>query len=445
MPSTDGPHRHRRLLGRRRFLAVCGATVVAGCGAGDEDTTTATTEPHTTTTQATTTGTTTETTTTTRESFPGTWPGYGYDLANTGYNAESGAVGSDARRWSTFVEGYYTLPAPAVSATGVYIGSRHRLFGLLRSDGTTVWDVDMGSQTDLYTHLFTPTVQDGVVYGVARDLAGADSGSDVPGTVAAIDERSGTIEWRVAPYVSGSPTVVDGLVVYPTSTATTGGIEARSVTDGGQVWRYAFGDRGSAFGAPAYADGTVYATGSVDTGTRRRGRLAALEHGSGDQRWTVAIDDPVTAAPVVAGQAVIVADDAGTVYSVDRSDRTERWSVSVGESVYARPAVTPDRVFAISRGTLTAIDRSDGAVAWTAPIGSSHFSTVSVAGETVYVGGPTLYAYNVADGSAAWSREIPGYAGAYGGPVVVDGDLFVGACVKQDPGDLYDNFVYRLG
>jgi len=439
MPAQDGPRRPS--IDRRRFLALCGAAALAGCSAADDGTPSTTTTSTTTTTTET---TRTERTTTARPSFSGTWPGYGYDLANTGYNTESPALSGDAGRWSTFVEGYRTLPAPAVSESGVYIGSAHKLFGFVRANGDTAWDVDMGRTADRFTHKFTPTVRDGVVYGVARDLAGADSGSDRPGTLVAVDEMSGAIRWRKEPYVSGSPTVVDDLVVYPTSTVTSGAIEARHTTDGSLAWRDPFGDPSGSFGAPAYADGVLYATATIGDRDPRTGRVVALDPATGDRRWTRDVDGGANSAPVVAGDAVIFADDRGTVHSIDRSDRTERWRVSVGDSVYATPAVTPDRVFAISGGTLSAIDRGAGAVTWTAPIGASHFSSVSVVADTVIVGGPTLYAYDRATGDPQLTRAIPGYAGAYGGPVVVDGAMFIGACVKQEAGDLYDNFVYKL-
>lgn len=440
MPAQDGGPRSS--IDRRRFLAACGLAALAGCSAADDgDSSTTTTTTTSTTSEPT---ERTDRTTTARPSFSGTWPGYGYDLASTGYNTESPALSGDASRWSTFVEGYRTLPAPAVSETGVYIGSAHKLFGFVRADGTIAWDIDMGQASDRFTHMFTPTVEDGVVYGVARDLAGADSGSDRRGTLVAVDELSGATEWRVEPYVSGSPTVVDDLVVYPTSTVTGGAIEARRITDGGREWRTAFESPSGAFGSPAYADGVLYATATIGDRDPRSGRVLALDPTTGQTRWTRDVEGGANSAPVVADGAVVFADDRGTVHSIDRADQTTRWRVSVGDNVYATPAVTPDRVFAISGGTLSAIDRGTGEIDWTAPIGASHFSSVSVIADTVIVGGPTLYAYDRATGTAQLTREIPGYAGAYGGPVVVDGELFIGACIKQDAGDLYDNFVYKL-
>lgn len=439
MPSSDrSPTRGRQRLDRRRFLAVCGLAAVAGCGGSPGEETT-TDRPTTTTSTTTSTATTsrTERTTTDRRSFSGTWPGYGYDLANTGHNTETTALDRDSVRWSKYVDGWRTLPAPAVSSTGIYIGSEHKLFGIVRSNGFGAWEEDLGA----FTHQFTPTVDDGVVYGVARGIVGARTGSPYRGTVVAIDEVSGEVLWRESPYVSGSPTVVDGLVMYPTSRTATGGVEARSVTDGRTEWRYEFGDDSGSYGAPAYHDGVVYATGSI---AGDRGRVAAITPEGGEEQWTYDIDTGIDRAPVVSEGAVVFADTDGSLHSVGIAEQRRHWVVPVGDGIFSRPAVTSERVFAVSRGTLTAVDRGSGTVDWTAPIGSSHFSTVSVADGVVYVGGPTLYAYNTGDGSLQWKRDIPGYAGAYGGPVVVNAEMFLGACVKQQSGDLYNNFVYKL-
>lgn len=427
-----------RTTGRRTFLALCAAGVLAGCSGnpGTEDADTPTTsDPATTTAERT-------KTEIPREAQPGSWSAFGYDETNCGYNPDSDAVPKTEQSWSSFVPGYYTLPTPAVSDIGVYMGSKASIFAMDRKTGLKVWE----KRLTPYTHMFTPTTHDGTLFGVARGLAGADSGSSIPGTITAVDERSGETLWSQQAMVSSSPTVYEESLFHAAAGRNSGSIVARSTGDGTEQWTVELAPEGSAgsFGAPAIIDDTVYATGWVNTGGDSKGVLLALDPEDGSERWRHEVPETINGSPVVDEESVVLPGSLGTVYSVSIADQTTRWSQSVGDGIYARPTLGPNHVYTVTEGTLTALDRDSGTPNWTAPVGESHFSEIAVAGGSVFVGGDVLYSYEIGQGELRWKKEVPGYAGAWGGPAVVNGDMYVGVCIKEEAGSLYDNYVYYL-
>lgn len=430
----------KRAIDRRAFLALCGTAAVAGCGGAPGSS-----DPSTTNGAETTTDATTQRPTQTevpREARPGSWSSFGYDASNAGHNRDSGAVPKSEESWSTFVPGYFTLPTPAVSNIGVYMGSKSSMFAMDRATGFQVWSERLGP----YTHTFTPAIADETVYAVSRGLAGADSGSNTLGTIVAVDERTGAADWRTRALISSSPTVADDTLYHAAAGRTTAAIVARSTADGSETWRFSLADGGTAgaFGTPAVVDGTVYATGWIATDDGSDGVLYALDPATGEERWRQTVPETLNIAPIVGGGMIVLAGADGTVYAVSIDDEEVVWTRSVGDGVYARPAIGPEHVYTVTEGTLTALETTDGSVDWTAPVGESHFSEIAVAGGGVFVGGNVLYAYNAADGSERWHREVPGYAGAWGGPAIVDGDMYVGVCIKPEAGDLYDNYVYYM-
>jgi outer membrane protein assembly factor BamB len=434
MPSPERP------TNRRAFLAMCGAAAVAGCGGTPGDSESTTSEaPQSTTGETTQRPTQTEVP---RESRPGSWSSFGYDASNAGHNRESAPVPQTEESWSTFVPGYFTLPTPAVSNIGVYMGSKSSMFAMDRTTGFQVWSERLGP----YTHTFTPAVANETVYAVSRGLAGADSGSNTPGTIVAVDERTGASDWRTRALVSSSPTVADGKLYHAAAARTSAAIVARSTADGTEQWRFSLADGGTAgaFGTPAVLDGTVYATGWIATDDGSDGVLYALDPATGDEHWRQTVPETLSISPIVGEDTAVLAGADGTVYAVSLADQEVVWTRSVGDGVYARPAIGPEHVYTVTEGTLTALEKADGSVDWTAPVGESHFSEIAVAGGAVFVGGNVLYAYNAADGTERWNREVPGYAGAWGGPAIVDGDMYVGVCIKPEAGDLYDNYVYYM-
>jgi outer membrane protein assembly factor BamB len=405
---------------RRRFLALCGASAAtfSGCAAiplGESNAQQA-------------------------ASPTGTWPTFAYDRANTGHNPETSEPSAEKRLWEMYVDGYYALPTPVVVGDTLYVGSNDYLYAIERASGKRRWSHRLGA----LTHRFTATVVGDTVYAVGRgktDFAKLESGEGVPGRVVALDANDGEERWRREGYVSGSPTVVDDLLYYPTNTPNRGTVRAIDRTDGTQQWRFAFGNGAgtSAFATPAYADRTLFVLGNRN----ERGRLYALDPATGEPKWHYEADAKAYAAPIVADGQVLIATADGTLHVVNGADGTRVWRARVGEAIQSPPALADGRAFVITEGKLVAVELENGRIAWRGDIGNTHYSTVVTTPGSVVVGGPTMYAFDHA-GDVRWSREVPGYAGSYGEPAVVDGEVFAGVCIKETSNSLYDNYVYRM-
>lgn len=265
-----------------------------------------------------------------------------------------------------------------------------------------------------------PAVVDGTLYAVSGALLG-------------IDAATGEIQHRHDGDFLSAPTVVEG-------TAYIGGrnqVSATDVTSGQLQWRVATGDENS-WPAPTYADGTIY-TGSdlgealaiaADGHVRWRRRFAA----SGDRTETESTRDgvDVKGAPAIGTNAVYVgtrgADQA--LYALDRATGDTLWRRSVSGGVWTAPVLGTDHVF-VGDDHVSAIRRDDGAIAWRLLDDSGEVvGSPALADGTLYVqAGPALdaialYALDAATGDVEWQRSI---AIPEATPRVADGQVFLGS------------------
>jgi outer membrane protein assembly factor BamB len=437
---------------RRRVLAALAAAGLAGCTESSDPTATEdSTPPATTTPEATPTATdpSTDTPTATPESTPepraldDTWPGYGNDLGNSGMTDGMPLTGN-RRQWATNVDGDNTLPEPVVTRDAIHVTTENFLYGIDRETGVISWKTDIGAPA----YFFTSAVGDGSLYVPARNLTGVFNGSDTPGELLAIDSASGDVRWRREAFVTSSPVLGDGLLYHAAATATEGSVEALSVSpDGGsQAWRYRFGDgeHSAAFGTPALDDGRLFATGTVGQDDAATGRLVALDAATGARQWRVTASAPTENAPACSDGDVFFSDDAGVMYSVDGETGSTNWTHEFDAAPVNKPSVGNGLVYVLADSTLHAVDRADGTHQWSSPTDPVE-DNVTATTEHVYVGGTTLDAFDATTGDLSWQREIGGYTGAFGVPVVVDGYLYVGVCVKETEKSIYANYVYLLG
>lgn len=434
-------------LDRRAFLAMVGTGLLAGCTSDPDPTATApgtdlpTDSATATPTEAPGTATATEASGTAEpRPLDDEWSAYGYDLGNSGFNPESGPVTGRDVQWSQAVAGDNTLPEPAVTADRVLVASDTYLYAIDRGDGTLDWRTDLGIET----YFYTPAVADDVVYAVGRGLSGAYKGTDTPGRLAAFDLATGDQRWSREAYVTSSPVVHDGRIHYAASTADHGYVRAAATDDGSQVWEYPFAGpevTSASLGTPALDDDTLYATGTVGGDA---GRVLALDPAAGSERWRLETDAALELTPVCSDGDLFLSDEAGTLYAVDTASGSTRWTTDLPDVPPSKPTVGNGLIYVLSDDHLHAIDRSDGTRRWTSEIGPVQ-STITLTTDAVYVGGNDMDAFDATTGERRWQRAIDGYTGAYGVPAVVDEYMYVGACVKDDPQAIYDNYVYLLG
>lgn len=399
-------------LGRRAFLAA-GATILAGCSAGVE-------APDAASPSKAAARSPSASASTDRETPRG--------------EPTVASSGDVERRWKTFVPGQYTLSAPALGADSLYIGGDRQLRRLAVSDGAVSWETPLGA----LSHAFVPALGDGVVYAGARDMVGETLlNSDDGGTVTALGAADGSVRWQIEAPVTGDPVLADGRVLVPTTGADGAGLLALGA-GGDERWRAGFG-AGNAFAAPTLAGDLAL----VPVAGEDAGRVLAVDLADGEPVWrreTARVSAP---AEVADGIAYVGAAD-GTLHALDLVDGAERWQRSFDRGVYTRPAVDGGVVYVAVGDTIRALDAADGDEHWRATASNVSRTGLAVTDGRVYVGGNEVVALETAGGEAAWRQQLVGVAGTFGAPVVRDGVLYTGACVKREGNDPYDHYVYAL-
>jgi outer membrane protein assembly factor BamB len=289
--------------------------------------------------------------------------------------------------------------SPVTVADGVaYVGFSDTgagtagLYAFDPATGQELWHVPVQSYIQA-----APAYADGTIYV-----------GDTVGYVFAVDVEERTIKpgwpFRAKDAVWAEALVVDGRVYVASMDHHLYCLDAES---GELIWDQELG--GAAAAQPILEDGVLY-IGAFD------GKTYALEAStgepvqgfefkagnwiwsealmSGDQLYVTALDgflyalDPATgaaippypynsgdlsggrdairAAPVEAGEAILVATESGRVAAVNAA--TVRWSWPGGApeaAIYTTPVVSGDRVFVIlMNGQVQALDTSNGAVGW---------------------------------------------------------------------------------
>ncbi len=189
-------------------------------------------------------------------------------------------------------------------------------------------------------------------------------------------------------------------------------------------------------GTPSYAliaDGKVFVTVQMASGSNPSSELLALDQKTGATAW-----GPIS----VSGQANATYD-GGTVFVVsapitgaadllayDAATGVQEWSTLLtGQYFFSSgPTAADGYVFtggAGSGGTLYAVEEGSGAIAWTAPVMNGDDSTPAVTADGLYVTYPCqVYDFRPATGETIWSENSGCEGGGGATPVEANGVLY---------------------
>lgn len=337
-----------------------------------------------------------------------------------------------ASRWTTDLPGQFTLASPAIG-TQLYVASRREVFALDLADGGHRWRQNLGA----LSHGFPPVVTDGIVLSGARDLIHGRRSIDRGGTpgLIAISE-SGDLTWDVDFPIGASPTVVGANVVVPETDGRHAWVRAFDLATGTDRWRRPV-DAMAAFTRPV-TDGTNVFLVVRD---RYRSYLLSLTP-EGEVRWRDRLPGKCHQGPSVGNNRVTIGTEDGAVVTYGTGG-SEWWRAHLDAPMYTSPiavgewtfAATPDRVVAFG---------PDGNRRWGAAIGDIGKTGLAVVDGVVHVGGDDIAGIDAMTGTVRWRVAIPGLAGTFGAPVVKDGVLYTGACIKTDGNGRYDHAVYAF-
>jgi outer membrane protein assembly factor BamB len=233
-------------------------------------------------------------------------------------------------------------------------------------------------------------------------LVGTDDGS-----VTAVSLGSGQQEWTLDMGESiDKPIAMSGGIAYVAVTASSGQpsfLAALQETDGAEIWRFIAGGTGVSFGAPAVANGMVYA--AVGDGT-----LRAIDAATGIARWATKLNTVSGGgAPAVSADAVVVADIRGQVYRFAAATGERVWDFAMNTPVYGSVVIAGSGVVVgEATGDVSAIDLTSGERIWRQNVGEGLQLGFAVAPDTIVAArtGPAagLVAF-VADPSGSLIRE----------------------------------------
>lgn len=270
---------------------------------------------------------------------------------------------------------------------------------------------------------------------------------DGEATVSSFDAGSGGLGWRTDLTPEGEDgeegfgggLAADGNLIFATTGF--GEVVALNAASGEVAWRY---KAAAPFrSAPAVQGGTVVAV-------TRDNEAVALDQASGRLVWRVG---GVTsqagllggASPAIAGDLVVVPYGSGEIAGVQRSTGRQVWSTVLGGSrrglargsiadVTGDPVIAGRAVIAANQsGRMVAVDGQTGQRGWTRSIGAT--GPLWVAGDSVFVvsDAARLLRLSLASGATIWEVELPAYedpedredAIAYSGPVLAGGRIWL--------------------
>ena len=240
-----------------------------------------------------------------------------------------------ALRWE-FDADFGVDSAPAVAGGIVYFGADRGLFAVAAASGELRWSLELPFRAG------SPVVTNGIVY---------------VGSVQAFDARRGwrRLRFRAYGHVASSVAVTDTTVYAVTTGGRVLAIDGRARTvplehrvkqytiqlwamglwprprpQSGTLWALRL-DQGGAFTSPVVENGTMYLAGE-------RG-LVAVDLAARELRWTFPSGSAFRSSPALAGDALYLGSNDGSVYAVDAATGTERWRVPTGGQVTGSPAV----------------------------------------------------------------------------------------------------------
>lgn len=221
---------------------------------------------------------------------------------------------------------------------------------------------------------------------------------------------------------------------------------ALSAKTGETLWKVKLGSVSS---RPLYYRGRIY-VGNDD------GFVICLDT-AGQEQWRYATRAPILQEPVVAGDAILVANEGDQVYSLDLESGKFRWLYKTDSDEeftlrgHSGLTVDGELVYAgFADGSLVALRTATGSVAWLTSLRGAEEQFVDVdttpviAGDLVLAASSAggLFALDKASGRIRWHRDVSGG----GGLVATDSRVFfVAAELGVYALDLAGNIIWRQG
>ena len=185
-----------------------------------------------------------------------------------------------------------------------------------------------------------------------------------------------------------SPTVAGDNVLIGSCA---GSVYALDRADGTLTWHYdtaADGPPAEFHGEPLLIGGTLI----IPSDTKGGGHVYSFDAATGELRWKVPFKHGVAASPLLVSGRVVVVSAEGEVAAIDPKTGTIGWRVSPAGPLkpplgIPSPVAGRDRIFvADNAGKVFALGRSNGKTIWTTPLAARANTSLALAGNTIIVG-----------------------------------------------------------
>ena len=305
-----------------------------------------------------------------------------------------------------------TVGTPAIDGNDVFaLTADHQLVKVSLDKGSELWRVKTGEQGTTHGHALAVTSLSVLVgeydLGAFDRVTGRRQWTFVPregyapgpylgdvhrddialtgsasGHVHALDIRTGRVKWNAvvdpeqqstvyAPRVRGRQ-VIAGFTHH--SAPARGGLVALDITDGHELWRFAF----SAQATSTHLAGGPVVAGELVVAASGDGRVWAVDCQTGELRWTLPaitgeLDSIVPAgeqdhrALAISGSTLLVGSTTGSVIAYDIADQREIWRFAggrLGSTAFAMAAANNVAFVPYVSGFLIALDGATGAPRW---------------------------------------------------------------------------------
>ena len=140
--------------------------------------------------------------------------------------------------------------------------------------------------------------------------------------------------------------------------------------------------------------------------------------------------------PLLVGRTVYIGSWDGRLYALDATTGHVRWSFKTGDRIKGGAAYSDGTVFVGSYdGHVYAVAARDGKLRWVASVGGRVYATPAVGGGSVVIGtlGGAVHALDVSTGHTRWTHQTGSYV--YSSPAIWRGTAYIGS---------YDHHLYAL-
>ncbi len=256
---------------------------------------------------------------------------------------------SGQKRWEYPVEGSIgsVVGSPSVAGGTVIFGSEdHNVYALDANNGQLKWRFSTDHK---------------VWAGVTLDLEGTAYIASLDHSLYALSVDDGSLRWQFtseAP-IASAPLYANGTVYIGSGDNKLYAVDASSGTQ-----RWVFESNSWVWGSPYLAQGTLY------FGTLAN-EVYAVDASTGQPSWAEPFKTagPVSAAPTISGDVLIIPAQDGRVYGLDPSTGTQRWTYSTDPNgaIYTGAAVdaSAPTVYVVPLNQrLIALDSANGTPKW---------------------------------------------------------------------------------